>query len=70
LTGRRAPLTAGRLAWFGVKYPLVTFWVISLIHWNALLLWLKRIPFHGKEARPDLQRDVLHPHSTITANTP
>jgi DUF1365 family protein len=70
LTGRRAPLTAARLAWFGIKYPLVTLWVISLIHWNALLLWLKRIPVHRKEARPDLQRDVLHPHATITTNTP
>jgi DUF1365 family protein len=65
LTGRRAPLTAGRLAWFAVKYPLVTLWVITLIHWNALLLWLKRVPFYAKEARPDLQRDVLHPHGSL-----
>jgi DUF1365 family protein len=70
LTGRRAPLTAARLGWFAAKYPLVTLWVIFLIHWNALLLWLKRIPFHSKEARPDLQRDVLHPHASITGNPP
>jgi len=70
LTGRRAPLTTGRLAWFIFKYPLVTLWVISLIHWHALLLWLKRIPFHRKESRPELQRDVLHPHESIAGNTP
>ena len=70
LTGRRAPLTAARLAWFSLKYPFVTLWVISLIHWNALLLWLKRVPFHRKEARPDLQRDVLHPHASISGNRP
>jgi DUF1365 family protein len=66
LTGKCAPLTAARLAWFGAKYPFVTLWVIALIHWNALLLWMKRVPFYRKEARPDLQRDVLHPHATIT----
>jgi DUF1365 family protein len=70
LTGRQAPLTPGRLAWFAAKYPLVTLWVIFLIHWNALLLWLKRVPFHRKESRPDLQRDVLHPHASITGSTP
>jgi DUF1365 family protein len=65
LTGRRAPLTAGRLGWFTIKYPFITLWVITLIHWNALLLWLKRVPFHRKEARPKLQRDVLHPHASL-----
>jgi uncharacterized protein len=70
LTGHRAPLTAPRLAWFAIKYPFVTLWVIAMIHWNALLLWLKRVPFYRKEERVDLQRDVLHPHPTITGNAP
>ncbi len=70
LTGRRAPLTTGRLAWFAIKYPMVTLWVMAMIHWNALLLWLKRVPFHRKEAQPELQRDVLHPHPSITTPMP
>ncbi len=70
LTGKRAPLTSARLGWFAIKYPMVTLWIMTLIHWNALLLWLKRVPFHRKEARPDLQRDVLHPHPSITGNSP
>jgi len=70
LTGRRAPLTTARLGWFAIKYPMVTLWIMTLIHWNALVLWLKRVPFHRKEARPDLQRNVLHPHPSITGNTP
>ncbi len=70
LTGRRAPLTTARLSWFAIKYPFVTLWVILLIHWNALLLWLKGVPVHRKEARPDLQREVLRPHASITGNAP
>ncbi|HEX4086461.1 MAG TPA: DUF1365 domain-containing protein [Chthoniobacteraceae bacterium] len=66
LTGRREALGAGRMAWLAVKYPLVTLWVIFLIHWNALRLWLKRVPFYAKEARPEYQRGVLNPHASIT----
>jgi len=63
LTGRRAPLTNRRLLWLTIKCPLVTLKVISLIHWHALLLWMKRVPFHRKAANPTLQTDVLRPHS-------
>ncbi|MBC8125518.1 MAG: DUF1365 domain-containing protein [Gloeobacteraceae cyanobacterium ES-bin-144] len=65
LTGQRVPLTTGNLAWLTFKFPLITLKVIGLIHWHALLLWLKRLPFHRKEDRPDLQRDVYHPHASI-----
>jgi len=59
LTGRRFPMTTGRLAWFSLKYPLITLKVILLIHWHALLLYLKKIPFIRKAACPELQRGVL-----------
>lgn len=49
LTGRRAPLTAARLAWLTLKYPFITLKVIGLIHWNALLLWLKGVPWYEKQ---------------------
>lgn len=65
LTGRRAPLTTARLLWFTLKYPALTVRVIALIHWHALLLWMKRIPWHAKSARADLQRDVYRPHASI-----
>lgn len=65
LTGRRVALTSARLAWLTLKYPLITLKVIFLIHWHALLLWLRRLPFAPKEAQADLQRDVYNPHASI-----
>ncbi len=70
LTGRRIPLTAGRLAWLTLKYPLITLRVIFLIHWHALLLWARRIPFRRKAAQTDLQRDVMRPHSSLKPKLP
>lgn len=70
LTGSRVPLTTARLAWLTLKFPLVTLKVIFLIHWQALLLWLKRLPYHSKAANAHLQRDVLNPHHSIVNETP
>ncbi len=65
LSGRRAPLTDARLAWFLLKYPLVTLAVIARIHWHALRLCLKRVPWFAKSAGAAAQRDLYHPHSSI-----
>ena len=34
------------------QYPLMTLAVIARIHWHALLLWLKRVPFYTKPQPP------------------
>jgi uncharacterized protein len=69
LTGRREALTCARLAWFTVKYPLITMKVIGLIHFHALLLRIKGVPWFAKAARPADQRDVYRAHESI-ATTP
>lgn len=67
LHGPRAALTDARLAWFTLKYPLLTLRVIALIHWHALILWLKRIPWFAKAARATDQRDLYRPHASVAS---
>ena len=65
------PLTDARLAWFlPIKYPLITLKIISLIHWHALKLYLKKIPWFAKAAHPEAQRDLYRPHISITKPSP
>jgi DUF1365 family protein len=52
VAGRLQPLTAAsvRAAFFGM--PLMTLGVIARIHWQALKLWCKRVPFVRKPEPP------------------
>jgi DUF1365 family protein len=58
LTGTKKALNATNLLWYAIRFPFIPVKIISLIHWNALLLWLKKIPYHKKAANADLQRGV------------
>lgn len=70
LHGPRRELTDRRLAWLTLKYPLITLRVIALIHWHALRLWLKRIPWFAKAARAADQRDLHRPHASLAPTKP
>lgn len=59
LTGKRKSLTDGRLLWYTVRFPLMTLQVIALIHWQALKLMVKKLPYHKKNEQPELQQGAM-----------
>jgi len=65
LTGNARPLRDATLLWFTVKYPFLTLKVIAAIHWQAFLLYLKKIPWFAKGARSADQRDLYQPHQSL-----
>jgi DUF1365 family protein len=68
----RKPITTRNLNWMLIKYPLLSFKVFAGIYWQALRLYLKKVPFHshpGKlklteiegEAACTIDRDLKNP---------
>ena len=51
VVGKRSPLTSLRLLACFFRYPLVTFKVIGLIHYQALRLFTKGVRYHHKPLR-------------------
>ncbi len=60
LTGKKKALTNKALLWYSICFPLIPLRIMFLIHWNAMLLWLKKIKYHPKAANPGLQRNVYN----------
>jgi DUF1365 family protein len=58
LTGKTAPLTDANMLRLFFSIPFITLKVISLIHWNAMKLWMKRVPYRKKKDQPELQQGV------------
>jgi len=46
-----APITGMRLAGLLLRFPAMTLQIIVAIHWQALRLWLKRVPVHTHPAK-------------------
>lgn len=63
--GKKHALSDGRLLALSLRYPLITWQVIALIHLHAILLWIKRLPLHLKEACLFDQRQVLRPRRDL-----
>lgn len=59
LTGVQKPLTSLNLLLYGLRFPFITLRIITLIHWHALRLWLKKLPYHKKSAHANLQKEVF-----------
>ncbi|RBA23029.1 DUF1365 domain-containing protein [Herminiimonas fonticola] len=52
LSGISRPLSNGVVAQAFFRYPLMTFGVVVKIHWQALRLWIKHVPFFRKPQPP------------------
>jgi hypothetical protein len=50
--GRRETLTDGAILGNVIRHPLMTVKIIAGIHWEALVLWLKRAGFHRRPEPP------------------
>jgi DUF1365 family protein len=70
IRGKARALTSLRLLGYAFKYPLLSLKIIGLIHWHALMLWIKRVPYFKKTDRRESQVDVLRPHSSLTKESP
>ena len=52
VSGTLEPVTPAALRRALWRYPAMTFGVMARIHWQALQLWLKKVPFFRKPAPP------------------
>ena len=53
LTGKRTPLTSGRVLGLMLRRPLGSRRVLALIHWQALKLWWKSAIYRARPAPPE-----------------
>lgn len=60
LTGTQKTLSNAQLWWYLFRFPFVTVKVVLGIHWQALLLWLKKLPYHKKGADAELQKGIIN----------
>lgn len=60
LNGNQKKLSDGRLFSYIFRFPFVTLKVIFGIHWQAMKLWLKKIPYHKKNSHQELQKEILN----------
>ncbi|MBX9852064.1 MAG: DUF1365 domain-containing protein [Cytophagaceae bacterium] len=60
LTGQRRELNNFNLLVYGLRFPFITLKVIFLIHWQALILYFKKIPYYKKLHNIHLQKEVYN----------
>ncbi|OWS72433.1 DUF1365 domain-containing protein [Polynucleobacter aenigmaticus] len=55
ISGLAEPLDKSALYLAFLRYPLMSLGVIGRIHWQALKLWLKGVPFYSKPKPPEIE---------------
>ncbi len=61
LTGTKRSLTGPALFKSALQFPLLTLKIVGAIHWQALLLHMKGVPYFRKAENPHLQTNT-HPY--------
>lgn len=65
IRAQKHKLTDGVLLLYLLRFPCITLQVITMIHWHALVLLLKRFPVTNKAKTKEQQTSVLRPHKSI-----
>ena len=63
MEGSKKPLNAWTMLKYALLIPFETLKVIVLIHWHALILFLKKIPYEQKESNQQLQKGVYRDYT-------
>lgn len=62
LKGKQKVLNNANMLRYFFSMPLIPLRVMWMIHWQAFLLWAKKIKYHTKTANQELQKDVYKPY--------
>jgi len=52
MAGACVPLTRASLRRAAIRFPFQAFGTVARIHWNALQLWWKSVPYFAKPHPP------------------
>ena len=55
ISGTSRPLSQANIMLALLRYPLMSLGVIFRIHWQALKLWIKGVPFYSKPKPPEFE---------------
>lgn len=65
LTGHKKTMNQLRLFKYIFRFPFLSIQIVSLIHWQALKLWIKGVKYIPKDENPQLQKDIYYSNKDV-----